>query len=85
MRNFLWLLGVLGCIAVSGRFHPVPTRPTTTPVEIRVSWKEYDGDRVVFAFEGDTKDSRGIRPVGGDASITTSPRLGPRPLGDLIS
>lgn len=87
MRNLLWLLGVLFCIAVAARFHPNPVRVrpamSPTPGEIRLSWKEYEENRVVFAFEGDRSDSRGSRPVGGEASITTSPRLGPRPLGDL--
>ncbi len=85
MRNLLWLLGVLGCIAVAARFHPNPGPSGTMAIaeKVKLSWKEYQGGRVVFVFEGDQDDSRGIRPVSGDAFITTSPRLGPLPLGDL--
>lgn len=81
MRNALWLLGLLSCIAVTSRFclDVSPSTLPATPPKIRISWKEFEGDKLVFIFDGDRNDSRGGR-VG---AYTIWPPPGPMPLGDL--
>lgn len=56
MRNFLWLFGVLACIAVGARFHPQPPRATATPIhgELSMTWKEWnEAQGLRFQFTAD--------------------------------
>lgn len=63
MRNLIWLLGVLACIAVAARFHPQPPRPAAQPTpilrEVSIRWKEW-GEKggLRFQFSADPSSCR---------------------------
>ncbi|MBN9414419.1 hypothetical protein ABS71_08745 [bacterium SCN 62-11] len=52
MRNFLWLLGVLGCIAAAARFQPNAPYGSVRS-DVSVSWQEWDERGPTFTFCAD--------------------------------